>query len=113
MKTRKEHKENTIKELTEAIKELRTAENKVENIINKLVDKHQEHIIKPEDDKLAIPRTTLRIGDRVKIVNAKEHQEDQGTITRYKVGEPFVWIWIKPKQGVQIKRIARNLRKIA
>lgn len=111
MKTRKEQKSDSYKELTDAISELKLSQDKLEKIVRK-INKDERLDTKQQKDELAIPRTKLRIGDKVQIINAKEYQEDRGIITGFKVGEPFVWIWIKPVTGVPIKRIARNLRKI-
>ena len=112
MKNRKES--STLQELTDAIKAFRLAQDKVNQLIEKAERETQdsEQQVNQEEDKLAIPRTSLKIGDRVQNTNAKHNQEDNGHITGYTVGEPFIWIWIRTPKGSKIKRIAKNLRRI-
>ena len=87
MKTRKGS--NTLQELTEAIQALRLAQDKVNQLIEKAereTEDNEQQEANQEEDKLAIPRTSLKIGDRVQITNAKKNQEDNGYIVGYTVG---------------------------
>ena len=124
--------EKNIQDLSTALRELQLAQDKVEEVLKRIQDtteyqeeqqstELQEHkketgTIKyepktNEKDRYAIPRTSLRIGDRVKILTAKDHQDDQGEIIGYSIGNPYIWIWIRPRFGPKLRRIAKNLQK--
>ena len=125
-------KERNIIELTEALEELSIARDKVQkalNIIKKSEDEEQTPEItrikerseqKPRkaqnqwtnNNRIVIPNTKLKIGDRVEILNPNDDQDDQGEIVGYSVSHPYTWIWIRPRFGPRIKRIAKNLKKI-
>ena len=64
------------------------------------------------EDNEIIPGTTLKVGDRVRILNPNRNQKNSWTITGYRVTYIHTWIIVTPGLGRPIKRIAKNLRKI-
>ena len=112
MKTSEE--KSNIQELTQALRELQIAQNRVnevierlraseENRINNTGNQNEEQqqlqnegaqqnqqvaripVARVIEDTEAIPGTTLRIGDTVRILNPKRDQADIGIITVYRV----------------------------
>ena len=78
--------------------------------MNQRIGRHP--IARVVEDNKTIPGTTLKVGDRVRILNPNRNQENSGTITGYRVTYVYTWIIITPRTGRPIKRIAKNLRKI-
>ena len=63
------------------------------------------------EDTEAIPETTLRVGDTVRILNPNRGQPNEGIITGYQVTREYTWITVTPRHGRPVKRIAKNLRR--
>lgn len=139
MKTSEE--KSNIQELTQALRELQIAQNRVnevierlraseENRINNTGNQNEEQqqlqnegaqqnqqvaripVARVIEDTEAIPGTTLRIGDTVRILNPKRDQADIGIITVYRVTYIYTWIIVNTRTGQSIRRIAKNLRKL-
>ena len=119
-----------FQELTQALRELQLAqdrvnevigrirdnENDIENVRNQGADTNQQTarlpIARVIEDNEAIPGTTLRVDDRIRILNPNRNQENTGTITGYRDTYVYTWIIVTPRLGRPIKRIAKNLRRI-
>ena len=129
-----------IQELTEALRNLRIAQNRVNNIINRIRenennsgnaadqgktqqrDQHQGAqdtrevarlpVAEVVEDTERIPETTLRVGDTVRIINPTRGQPNTGIITGYQVTRTFIWITVTPRQGKPMKRRAKNLHRV-
>ena len=119
-----------IQELTQALRELQLAQDRVNAVIERIRQEEsnlrnnqdtateQQQVITTlpiaqiVEDRESIPGTTLRIGDRVKITNARRDQQDTGTITGYRKSSTYTWIIITPRAGQPIRRIAKNLRRL-
>ena len=111
-----------IEELTQALKELQLAQDRVNAVVNKIRQEKDNRTEQQEtittlpiaqviEDTEAIPGTTLRLGDKVRILNPNRNQENSGRITGYRVTHTYTWIIVTTSLGRTIKRIAKNLRK--
>ena len=121
-----------IQELTQALRELQLAQDRVNTVIDKIRDQEDTAVILSRatiqqsgrqeigalpiarviEDTEAIPGTTLKVGDRVRIINSGKNQEDRGTITGFQETRTYTWIIVTPRIGPPIRRIAKNLRKL-
>lgn len=112
--------------VNEVIKRIRARENSTRNNQNQVVEQQQTQdegaqlnqrigglpIARIVEENENIPGTTLKIGDRVRILNPNRNQENSGIITGYRETHVYTWIIVTSRSGKEIKRIAKNLRRL-
>ena len=110
---------NNISDLTEALRQLDLAQERVNQAIRRIrrderveISPHRnEPRNSQEQDYCSLPNTNLRVGDQVRIINRNRGQQSHGAIVGATTRETF--INVRTPNGNIVRRASNNLQLLS